>query len=170
MARGYLTHKEVETLCDMSLLSQNWERHELVLGKGFKPEEEPLPGIPDRVYQKEGQVLFLEIKPGNCTNGELRRGLGQIMSYYPYDVKAYLVLSQEQWNRFKATIKFFSWLGVLIYDSETYRVKVAQRVKKSPQGLSPFPVSLKLSERPYRYRSTEIAKFIGESRSIEKEL
>jgi hypothetical protein len=161
MSRDYLTHRELEVLCDCTMLSQGWVRQVGVLADEYilsAPKWSPyLPCIPDRVYKKDDQVLLLEIKPGNTGNGELKKALGQMMCYYPYDVKAYLVLSLEQWKKLKGLIKLFSWLGVLVYNRSLkydiplslikhdlpYPVKIVQKATQKRGLVIPFPLSLK---------------------------
>jgi len=172
MVKDYLTHKEIETMCDLTLQAQGWVRQS---SSGNSNNWKPyLASLPDRIYKREDKLLILEIKPGNARQGELKRALGQMLCYYLYDVKAYLVLSPEQWEKLKRYIELFPWMGVLTYarkmkEDLTFPLEIAQKAA-SKQGVSvvSYPVSLE-PFIPLRERRTFIYedKIRRLSRSIE---
>jgi len=141
--KNYLTHREIETLCDDVLIGQGWIRQTAVVYAPSQKWKPFIPILPDRIYRKGEDYLVLEIKPGNCSTDELRRGLGQMISYLPYRVKAYLVISEEQWYQFKALMKYLPWLGVLVYAQTRREIKklwVAQKMT-THIGTHFFPVT-----------------------------
>lgn len=111
----FLTHKALETMCDELMVEIGWERLKQRLYHG------PMNIHTDRIYIKENNwPLAFEIKPENASNIEIKKGIGQAVCCLPYRVKPYLVLSQEQWDTFKDTIKFIPWLGILTYPNSSF--------------------------------------------------
>ena len=136
----YLTHKEVENLCDEVICKQGWIRQKL-----SKEHQLIISFIPDRIYKKGEDLITLEIKPGNCTNEEIVKGLGQMMVHFPYQGRGYLVLSEKQWEQIKPLTRFFPWLGILIYNQKikedlTYDLWVGKKAGgKDINDLQPLP-------------------------------
>ena len=126
----YLTHKEIENLCDEVICRQGWIRQK----QGVTKEHSLFISFaPDRIYKKGEDLITLEIKPGNCSNGEMVRGLGQMMTHFPYQGKGYLVISEEQWEQLGPLARFFPWLGILVYNQKikedlTYDLWIGQKI------------------------------------------
>ena len=149
---NYKTHKEIETMCDLTMTDKRrrWKRQDMVgpAASWAAKWGHYLTNFPDRIYKKGNQILVLEIKPGNCRNGELKKALGQMMCYYPFDIKAYLVISPKQWEAMKGIIQLFPWLGVITYETKmkddlTYPLEIVQKaVERTDIDLLPFPVLL----------------------------
>ncbi len=119
----FLTHKELETMCDKFMSLAGWKRAK---DKGeFKITR------PDRVYLKKNEwPLTFEIKPENAEVGELKKGIGQAAGCLPYHVKPYLILSEQQWTTLKDIVIHLPWLGIIIYPNTTpQRVAVYTELK-----------------------------------------
>ncbi len=111
----FLTHKEIETMCDNFMKDAGWERaQEKKLNKALVEIRA------DRLYFKENEdPLAFEIKPENAQPPEIKRGIGQCATCLPCQVKPYLVLSRKQWAAFVDIIAFLPWLGILVYPAST---------------------------------------------------
>lgn len=129
----FLTHRELETMCDGFMTEHGWERG--------KSNEIIITTTPDRVYSKENEwPLAFEIKPENADGPEIKKGIGQSACCLPYRVKPYLILSDKQWNTFEFTIRQLPWLGVIGYPNSTSDKKAGYKelTIKQKAGLRPY--------------------------------
>lgn len=108
---GWLTHKEVENLCDLFMEGIHWNR----VARALIDNKNKVKSYADRIYTKDGDFLAFEIKPENALDEEVKRGIGQLACFLPYQIKPYLVLSEAQWDAMGEIINFLPWLGVIVY-------------------------------------------------------
>jgi len=130
----YLTHKEIEILCDEFMNKRGWKRirSSLLTSLRENGDEAPKP-FSDRVYSKSCEVpLAFEIKPENAHHIQMKTGLGQLAFCLPYLVKPYFVISEKQWKQCKNVLKLFPWLGVLTYGNE---ISMKQKSERNLEGL-----------------------------------
>lgn len=96
----YITHKEIEILCDEHMYKGGWKRVRgtlLTSLRELKGEKAPKP-FSDRIYFKFGQVpVAFEIKPENAHHHQIKMGVGQLAFCLPYSVKPYFVIPDWQW-------------------------------------------------------------------------
>lgn len=133
-----ITHKLVETMIDDLMRNQGWVRavadRDLFRGK-----------LPDRIYTRGEDVLVFELKPDNCLNGEIDKGIGQSLWYLPYKVKPYLVISESWVQQYKLVFSHLPELGVLQY-SELMQISIVQRSNRNMAGLSaPSHLTMRLT-------------------------
>ena len=127
MKEKYLTHKEIEAICDEFMEKLAWVKSDLCL-LGNKLE---IRVVPDRIYVKEGKYpLGFEIKPGDARIGELERGIGQMACYLPYQIKPYLIISVEQWATVEVVLSLLPWLGIAVYSWEPTMIEIKQKSKR----------------------------------------
>jgi len=106
----YLTHKEVEHLCDEFMASHKWERVK-VSQISSSPQI-----LVDRIYMQENEVpLGFEIKPENILNEEVKMGMGELACLAPFQIKPYLVIPQVKFELFEHIFAKHPWVGVLTY-------------------------------------------------------
>ena len=120
-----LTHKQVETLIDNLMVKQDWIR--VRTPDHFNRR-------PDRLFTKGDDILVMEIKPENARDSEILKGIGQIASYLPYQVKPYLVLAEKWVDEFKDTFRMLPGIGILRY-SPAGEMVISQKSERSIAGL-----------------------------------
>jgi len=124
------SHKEIENICDATMASMGWER------VGCKATNDTPVSFWDRVYTKEDldyPVVF-EIKPETATSEEIKRGIGQIACTLPYQVRPYLIISEDQYLMFKEIFELLLWLGICLYDDRKLLLPVKQRASLDYHG------------------------------------
>jgi len=153
----YLTHKEIESLCDLFMENKGWDR---VRKASIFNENRLESYAADRIYIKNGVVLVFEIKPENASPEEIKRGIGQLACFLPYQIKPYLVLSEAQWSwsNMRGVIKFLPWLGVAVYKS-MFELEIKQKSTRDDKELLPVgDLPIKLRELTYDHIYSFIKK------------
>lgn len=121
----YLTHREIEHLCDDFMGKLGWARNS---NRELGGKKRALTW-PDRVYIKEEKIpLVFEIKPENASTRELARGIGQMAYCLPYQVKPYLVLSERQWFALIEVCNLLPWLGIITYSNKLGKLEIKKKV------------------------------------------
>lgn len=163
----FLTHKELETMCDRFMAEHGWERG--------TSNNRMKTFTPDRVYSKENKwPLVIEIKPENADGPEIKKGIGQSACCLPYQVKPYLILSEKQWDTFESIIQQLPWLGIISYPISTFDKKAGYKnlaIKQKPEARVPgeltfvsFPPSpLKRKQPTTKLPAESIYNFFLES-------
>lgn len=125
-----ITHKSLEGLCDRFMNKRGWY-------KIIKPRKLGS-HVADRIYTlgENSVPLVFELKPENCTDSEIQKGLGQCVSYLPWQVKPYLVISQSWADEFQPVFDLLPFLGILQYTEEG---KFLIRQKASERDWLSFP-------------------------------
>lgn len=124
-----ITHRTVEMLLDNRMEELSWLR---VVGK-----DDLFRKRPDRIYTKGEEVLIFELKPENCSNNEIDRGIGQCMWYLPYRVKPYLVIPQSWAQEYTLVFEQMSFLGVLQFLADR-NLSMVQKSSRGMVGLVPL--------------------------------
>ena len=135
--KKYLTHKDIEHLCDGFMFDRGWTRVNL-------SEISIQPRIlMDRLYlREEEEPLGFEIKPENILDEEVKRGIGQLCCITPFKIKPYLVIPHAKFEVFNFIIALQPWLGVITYDSFGH----LETQKKPTHGL--IPLDLPMPPKP----------------------
>lgn len=159
MKGEYLTHRQVETLCDDFMEKLEWVRSDERLldnGKGSVV-------ILDRIYIKNGELpLGFEVKPENARKEEVIRGIGQMACCLPYHLKPYLILSEKQWFTLIEVFALLPWLGIVVYSKETGKLLIRQKAeRKDMENLTQVE---KLLPKVKKLKDKQIYDFIQEGK------
>ena len=147
----YLTHREIESLCDLFMENKGWDR---VKKASIFNENKLESYAADRIYTKNGVVLAFEIKPENALDEEIKRGIGQLACFLPYQIRPYLVFSEAQWSTMERVIKFLPWLGAAVYKS-MFELEIKQKSTRDypPVGAWGWPdILLPVGDLPIKLR------------------
>jgi hypothetical protein len=106
-----LTHKEIEKLITQYFIEHGWVR---VKDKRLSLITNPV----DRLFEKAGIIVAIEIKPTDSGRKELLTGIGQCSTMLPYvKVKPYLLVDSIHIEYLSGIIANLPWLGLLGIDA-----------------------------------------------------
>ena len=127
-----LTHTEVKLVLISFLEKQGWKSikdqrrkiFKLVFRQSMKELTfESFNPHPDAVFEKDGSLFAMEIKPEYVTLGEIQRGIGQcaLLLACP-EYKPYLVISENWYGELVSVFIRLNWLGVITYKGKQMRI------------------------------------------------